>query len=466
MSIQQQVETVLMRGAMALPERVQRLLGGRAKVIDGQTLAPETQLILAMMKVGGPAAETVPIPQGREIIEHQCRMSGGSVPIGSVRDLDAGGVPARLYSPEGAGSEPTGLLVFFHGGGFMYGGLESHDASCRALAQRAGVRVLAVDYRLAPEHPFPAAYDDAVTAYTWVVGHTDELGADQTRLAVGGDSAGGNLAAGVALVAALEDLPLAFQLLVYPVTDSTHATRSAELFGRDFFLSTAFMDLATSSYLPEERDRLDPRASPAYAEIPEGLAPAYVATAGFDPLRDEGEAYARRLAEAGVPVDLRRFPDQIHSFFNVVGVGRRSPAAVAEIADRLGRALAGRGTPLERFTRMGEAYLAFAEEEPGYYAAIFETRGLPAGAPNPEAGPRPSPFDLLVDALQSTFPEGFGGVAPRFVALEVWALSHGLATLAASGHLPKGPGVPDKYELLRAGVLALVHGAGSPRARD
>ena len=138
----------------------------------------------------------------------------------------------------------------------------------------------------------------------------------------------------------------------------------------------------------------------------------------------------------------------------------------SDLAERLARALTGRGTPLERFTRMGEAYLAFAEEEPGYYAAIFETRGLPAAVPNAEAGPRPSPFDLLVDALQSTFPEGFGGVAPRFVALEVWALSHGLATLAASGHLPKGPGVPDKYELLRAGVLALVHGAGPARARD
>ncbi|GJE26685.1 TetR/AcrR family transcriptional regulator [Methylobacterium organophilum] len=126
----------------------------------------------------------------------------------------------------------------------------------------------------------------------------------------------------------------------------------------------------------------------------------------------------------------------------------------ADLADRLARAVSGRGTPLERFTRMGEAYLAFAEEEPGYYAAIFDTRSL-AAAP---AGERPNPFDLLVDALRSTFPEGFGGVDPRFVALEVWALSHGLATLAAAGRLPKGG--PDKYELLRAGVLALVHGAG------
>lgn len=136
----------------------------------------------------------------------------------------------------------------------------------------------------------------------------------------------------------------------------------------------------------------------------------------------------------------------------------------ADLAERLARALGARGTPLERFTRMGEAYLAFAEEEPGYYAAIFETRGL-AAPPNATPGERQSPFDLLVDALQSTFPEGFGGVAPRFIALEVWALSHGLATLSASGHLPKGAGMPDKYELLRAGVLALVHGAGGARER-
>ncbi len=132
----------------------------------------------------------------------------------------------------------------------------------------------------------------------------------------------------------------------------------------------------------------------------------------------------------------------------------------ADLAERLARALTSRGSALERFTRMGEAYLAFAEEEPAYYAAIFETRGLNVSI---DSASRPSPFDMLVEALQSTFPEGFGGVAPRFIALEVWALSHGLATLSAAGHLPKGPGLPDKYELLRAGVLALVHGARGGR---
>ena len=132
-----------------------------------------------------------------------------------------------------------------------------------------------------------------------------------------------------------------------------------------------------------------------------------------------------------------------------------------DLAERLARALTSRGTPLERFTRMGEAYLAFAEEEPGYYAAIFEARGVNLG---PQAPERPSPFDLLVEALQSTFPDGFGGIDPRFIALEVWALSHGLATLSAAGQLPRSQGVPDKYELLRAGVLALVHGAGAAKS--
>ncbi|MCJ2052390.1 TetR/AcrR family transcriptional regulator [Methylobacterium sp. J-070] len=141
----------------------------------------------------------------------------------------------------------------------------------------------------------------------------------------------------------------------------------------------------------------------------------------------------------------------------------------AELAARLARALTSRGTPLERFTRMGETYLSFAEEEPAYYAAIFETRGGQAASPGFEGGAgadgptaRPSPFDLLVEALQATFADGFGGVAPRFIALEVWALAHGLATLSSAGHLPRGPGFPDKFELLRAGVLALVHGAARP----
>ena len=334
-------EAVLLRAAMGLPERVQARLAGRPVVLDGQRLAPETQLMLRLQRLARlPGAETLPIPEGREAVVHHATLAAGRQPVGAVRDFLVGDLPARLYTPTEVDG-PTPLLVFFHGGGFMYGDLESHDAPCRLLAERAGVRVLAVDYRLGPEDPFPAAYDDALAAYEWAVGNAESLGCDPQRLAVGGDSAGGNLAAGVALEAARRGWPLAFQLLVYPATDCARQTRSFEMFGEGFYLSRAFMDLANECYIPPGHDLHDPRLSPLFADIPDGVAPAFVVTAGFDPLRDEGEAYARKLADAGVEVELKRYPDQIHGFFNVVGVGRRSPAAVAEIAAKLADALRG-----------------------------------------------------------------------------------------------------------------------------
>jgi acetyl esterase len=227
-------------------------------------------------------------------------------------------------------------MVFFHGGGFLYGAhFVTHDAACRFLAERAGVQVVAVDYRLAPEHPFPAAADDCEAAYGFVLAHHTGLHVDLTRLAVGGDSAGGNLAAVVAIHAAQQSLPLVFQLLVYPCTDFAVLSESRRSFGEGFFLTTAFMDKATESYAPDPETRRDPRMSPIYADLPPGLAPAHVVTAGFDPLRDEGEAFARRLADAGCTVELTRHPGLIHGFFNCVGVGRSARSAVAGIADRL-----------------------------------------------------------------------------------------------------------------------------------
>jgi acetyl esterase len=225
----------------------------------------------------------------------------------------------------------------------VYGDLDSHDPPCRFLAERSGVRVLSVDYRLAPEHPFPAGLEDAGSAYRWVIENAASLGADVTRLGVGGDSAGGNLATVVAIEAAREGLPLAFQLLVYPAMDATTDRESMRLFGDGFYLTHEFMDRSLDRYLPDPVLRADPRVSPLLADLPEGLAPAYVATAGFDPLRDEGEAYARKLADAGVAVELRRFPDQIHGFLNVVGVGGSARAATAEVAARLAVGLRSRG---------------------------------------------------------------------------------------------------------------------------
>ena len=339
MNLRDRVEAGGLRAMMALPEPVQRRLAGRPVVRHGQVLATDLQLMLRTMQlIREPGFADLPVPQGRVLMRRQATLAGGRQPIGSVRRLAVGERSGRLYVPTGAGGRGP-LLVFFHGGGWVHGDLDSHDPACRFLAERSGVRVLSVDYRLAPEHPFPAAYDDCVASYRWAVAHADELGADVDRLAVGGDSAGGALAATTAIAAAREGLPLAFQLLIYPGTDMSGDTESRRTLNDGFVLTQAYMDLAKGSYLSRPEDVDDPRASPMRADLPAGLAPAYVATAGFDPLRDEGEAYARRLADAGVPVELRRFPGQIHGFLQLVGIGRSSRAANAELAQALARAL-------------------------------------------------------------------------------------------------------------------------------
>jgi acetyl esterase len=343
-ALEQRAKTVTLRVALGLPERVQRVLAGRRVTVDGQTLAVDTQLMLRLERlVREPSAESLPLEAGRRLLVQHTQIVGGRPPIGEVGGLEVAGRPARLYVPTDA-SAPGPLLVFFHGGAWVYGDLESHDQCCRFLAESSGVRVLAVDYRRAPEHPFPAAYDDAVAAYRWVVENVSAVGAEADRLGVGGDSAGGNLAAVTAVEAARVGLPLAFQLLVYPVTDVTQRRPSRELFETGYYLNGEFLDRSLELYVPDEAQHADPRVSPLLGDVPAGLAPAYVATAGFDPLRDEGEVYARRLAEAGVEVELRRFPDQIHGFLNVVGVGRSARAASAEVAARLAVGLRSRST--------------------------------------------------------------------------------------------------------------------------
>jgi len=324
-------ETALLRATMGLPEPVQRRLAGRPVVVDGQTLATDLQLMLRLQRLAREAgAEELPLDRGRRSIVRHATVSGGRQPIGAVRDLQAGGRPARLYTPTRPTSGP--LLLFLHGGGFMYGDLESHDAACRFLAEQSDVRVLAVDYRLSPEHRFPAAYDDAQAAFRWAVDHAGDLDADPERIAVGGDSAGGNLAAGVAIEAARSGLPCPWQLLIYPFVDARAETESRRLFGAGFYLTSDFIDLSDATYPEPGMDLRDPRLSPLHADLPAGVAPAYVATAGFDPLRDEGETFAAKLRTAGVDVELRRFEDQIHGFLNIVGVGRSSRAANLEIA--------------------------------------------------------------------------------------------------------------------------------------
>ncbi len=325
----------------ALPASAQVRLSGRAPVqVDGETLAPEVQLALAMLeRRREPAPESLPPAEARRRRRRLSAVYAGKpTPVGGVADLELdldGDVQlrARHYAPAESGG-PHPLLVYYHGGGFTYGDLETHDGVCRILCRHAGAHVLAVDYRLAPEHPFPAAVEDAHAALRWAAVNAAALGADPSRVGVGGDSAGGNLAAVVSQLAARGGGPApVLQLLIYPATDFTRRRRSRELFGEGFLLTNSEMDWFETNYLgPQRAQAGDPRASPLLAEDLSGLAPAYVVTAAFDPLRDEGEEYAAALGHAGTPVTLRRFPGFIHAFIAGAGVSRSARDAMVEIA--------------------------------------------------------------------------------------------------------------------------------------
>ena len=324
------------------------MLVGAPVVIEGQELASDLQLMLRFQALSGrKPAEQRPWPEGREELALQSRVVGGTQPIGAIRDIvidgPGGPLPLRLYTPAARLNEdrvPT--MLFIHGGGMVYGGDHgTHDAACRFLAEQSGVQLLSVDYRLAPEHPYPAGVEDCIAACDWMFAHAAEIDADPDRLAVGGDSAGGFFSAVVAIHAAEAGQHLAFQLLIYPVTDFVNESASRRRFNQGFFLTREFMDRATDAFLPDHTDRARPEVNLIARDgFPEGLAPAYVATAGFDPLRDEGEAYAALLAEHGVAVEAKRFPGMIHGFLNVVALGTQAPACNREIAARLRAALA------------------------------------------------------------------------------------------------------------------------------
>jgi acetyl esterase len=338
LSFRQRLEFRVARMLASLPPRLQlRLSGGSPVRVDGQTLEPEIQLTLAMLeRQGARALETMSPPEAREDMRRRAAVAAGpALPVGGVRDLTidgaAGPLRARHYAPAEPGG-PHPLLVYFHGGGWVIGDLETHDGTCRMLCRHAGAHVLAVDYRLAPEHRFPAAADDARAALAWAFAHAADLGADETRVAVGGDSAGGNLAAVATWQAARDGGPVpVLQLLVYPATDASVKRRSYQLFSEGFLLTEAEMDWFMGHYEPDESRKVDPRLSILLAEDLSGLPPALVVTAGFDPLRDEGKAYAEALRAAGSVVAERRFEGLIHGFFNMSGVSRVSRDAVAEI---------------------------------------------------------------------------------------------------------------------------------------
>ena len=334
----------VVRGVLALPQPVLRRIAGRPVTVDGQRLDVEAQVSLKLIELAGEAPLARLTPEGaRARIRDDARAFGGpKIELPRVEetavDGAAGPLRARLYVPA---ETSAGLLMYFHGGGFVVGDLDTHDNVCRFLCRHAGVRVLAVEYRLAPEHRFPAGIEDAVAAFRFTAEHAAELGADRRRIAVGGDSAGGNLAAGVAQAAAgpAGEGP-ALQVLFYPWLDLSHKRASYQLFREGFYLTEEDLDWYKGHYLAAEPEALDPRCSPVLADELAGVAPAYIATAGFDPLRDEAEEYAQRLRGAGVHALLRRQASLLHGFVNTAQLWRASRDGLLEACGALRFALA------------------------------------------------------------------------------------------------------------------------------
>jgi acetyl esterase len=335
-SLAERAQAGVVRGLIALPRPVVRVLAGRPITIEGQTLDPFVQMAVRLERLQG-GFEPAPVEEVRALRRRDAQAFRGKlIEVAEVRDVDipgpAGAIPARLYVPHGVAG-PAPLVVYYHGGGHVICDLDTHDQPCRFLAAEVPARVLAVDYRLGPEHRFPAAVDDSFAAYEWTVANAAELGADPERIAVAGDSAGGNLATVVAQLAATGDVATpAFQALIYPVTDYSSKRPSYTTYAEGFFLTRTEMDWFRDNYFAEPADRSDPRASPILASDLSGQPPAHIVTAGFDPLRDEGEDYAAALRDAGVPVSLKREPDLVHGFINAVGLGGRSREALREVA--------------------------------------------------------------------------------------------------------------------------------------
>ncbi|MCF8565851.1 alpha/beta hydrolase [Alicyclobacillus tolerans] len=304
-------------------------------------LDPEVAALLEKMRQeGAPPAYRLTPQEAREArIAAQKKLNAAPRPVGRVLDQTIpgpeGSIPVRIYTPSAQGPFP--LLVFFHGGGWVVGNLDTVDDSCRALAELARCVVVSVDYRLAPEHKFPAPFDDAFAATTWCVQHATELGADPEFIAVGGDSAGGNLAAAVA-IKAKGTLNLAYQMLIYPITNYAFDTDSYQDNAEGYFLTREGMMWYWQQYLDSPTDGAHVLASPLRASDLTGLPQALVLTAEFDPLRDEGEQYAKRLQDSGVPVTSIRVDGLIHGFFtNQWGLSRRE-VVLAQVSEHLHQA--------------------------------------------------------------------------------------------------------------------------------
>lgn len=308
------------------------------KIVRSERLHAEARALLESMEAQGapPLASLTPAEARIGSAARFKALGGEPEALARVEDHfvpgPAGDIPVRLYAGEQGGLRPA--LIYFHGGGFVLGNLDTHDPICRALAKESGATVIAVDYRLAPEHKFPAAVEDAHAVTKWLGANAQRLGIDPNRIAIGGDSAGGDLATVIAM--RCRDAggpPLAMQVLIYPVIDmSGFETASYRELSEGYFLGRAEMLWFADHYLPSREAGRNPEASPLLAPDLTRLPPALVITAEFDPLRDEGEAYARRLQQAGVPVTLTRYPGTIHGFVVMRGVLNSGRQAIREVA--------------------------------------------------------------------------------------------------------------------------------------
>lgn len=282
-----------------------------------------------------PPYEQSTVQQARDRMNAIAMLERPATPIAEVIDLRIPGpakeIPLRIYRPIPSPNQPT--LIYFHGGGWVVGSIESHDRLCRALASASGFQVISVDYRLAPEHKYPAAVEDAEATYRYVRAHAAELGVDSAQIYLGGDSAGGNLSAVVCQRARDLNEPLPRgQVLIYPATGSAHKTASHAEFADGYLLTAGAMAWFASHYIEHPGQLRESSVSPAFAQDVSGLPPTFLLTAEFDPLRDEGEAYAQKLTAAGVPVSLRRYDGMIHGFLQLSAMVSAATTAIEEIA--------------------------------------------------------------------------------------------------------------------------------------
>ena len=307
-------------------------------------LDPEAKALLEQMTAVVRPFDELSVEEARAAIATLSAAAGEGEAVARVENRTVPGprgeIPVRVYTPEGRAPFP--VLVYFHGGGWVIGNLETHDGVCRHLANAAGTVVVSVDYRLAPEHPFPASGEDAYAATRWAAADAAVIGGDAKRIAVGGDSAGGNLAAVVSLMARDRGgPPLVFQLLVYPVTDAPSANAASYRENAEgYFLTAKMMHWFWNHYCGKNPDLSDPYLCPLRAKDLKRLPPALVVTAEFDPLRDEGEAYAARLREAGNQADLKRYAGMIHGFFGMGPLLTKAREATKEAASALRAAFA------------------------------------------------------------------------------------------------------------------------------